>query len=109
MKEDEVGGREDLSVVYEAIHQVVLQGGIVSLVMDDKEECFFLLQNPLLQDVHLVSFAANPCLFMVALGCVPDHVLLNLAAGNIWLDVLQELLQLVALNEGFEPFNCLST
>ena len=109
MKKDEIGGRHDLSVIDEAIHKVVLHGGIVSFVVDNKEECFFLLQNPFLQDVHLVSFAANPCFFVVSFCCIPDHMLLHLAAGNIWLNVLQELLQLVVLDEGFESFNGLAT
>ena len=109
LKEDDIRGRDDLLVVDEAIHHAVLQGGIVSLVMDNKEECFFLLQNPPLQDVHLVSFAATPRFCMISLGGVPDHMLLHLAAGEVWLNVLQELLQLVALDEGLESFNCLST
>ena len=91
LKDDNIGRLADRRVVDEAVHQVVLQRGVVSLVVDDKEKRLLLVQDPLLQVVHLVCFAAFPGVFVVSLGCVSDNVLLHFTTGYIRLNVLEEL------------------
>ena len=81
LKDDNIGRLADRWVVDEAVHQVVLQRSVVGLVVDDKEKCLLLVQDPPPQVVHLVRFATFPGVFVVSLGCVPDDVLLHLTTG----------------------------
>ena len=81
LKNDNIGRLADCQVIDEAVHQVVLQRSVVGLVVDDKEKCLLLVQDPPPQVVHLVCFATFPGVFVVSLGCVPDDVLLHLTTG----------------------------
>ena len=107
LEQDDIGSQAGL--VDEAVHQVVLQRGVVRLVVHNEKYCFNLFRNPLLQILHLLGFASLPRLLLTSFACIPDHVLLHLAAAKIRLDVFQKTFQLLALKERLESVNSLTT
>ena len=107
LEKNDVGSQARL--IDEAVHQVVLQRGVVRLVVDNEKDCLSLFGNPLLQILHLLGFASLSSLLLTSFACIPDHVLLDLAAARIRLDVFQKSIHLFALKERLESVDSLTT
>ena len=107
LEQDDVGSQAGF--IDEAVYQVFLQRGVVRLVVDNEKDCLSLFGNPLLQILHLLGFASLSSLLLTSFACIPDHVLLHLAAAKIRLDVFQKTFQLLALKKRLKSVDSLTT